>query len=184
MQSLVNYLHLKCNYIALSNKELHKQASQIRFKRRNEKLVFCWWCYSYHDRVHFCEVQNKWRQIDITNLLIITGPSRESVERYKNDFAIENNVDCKLYDSRVRMNKAEQEAVEQFHERREREAQEKRDDIEAELWWKENFKIFERMDCMDIREGYKYLCDQGLRVGVLEKVRKLRLAQIERVAQC
>ena len=76
------------------------------------------------------------------------------------------------------MNKAEQEAVEQFHERREREAQEKQDDLEAELWWKKNFKIFERMD---IREGYKYLCDQGLRVGVLEKVKKIRLAQLNKV---
>ena len=111
-------------------------------------------------------------QIDLTNLLIITGPSRESVERYKNDFAVENNVDCKLYDSRVRMNKEEQKAVEQFHK-------EKQDDLEAKLWWKESFKIFERMDRMDVREGYKYLCDQGLRVGVLEKVKKLRSAQIK-----
>ena len=132
----------------------------------------CWWCCSYHDRVHFCETLNKWRQIDITNLLIISGPTRESVERYKNDFAIEHNVDCKLHDSRSRMNKEEKQAVEQFHK-------EKRDDIEAELWWKENFKIFERMDRMDVREGYKYLCDQGLRVGVLEKVKKLRSAQIK-----
>ena len=35
------------------------------------------------------------------------------------------------------------------------------------------------MDRMDVREGYKYLCDQGLRVGVLEKVKKLRSAQIK-----
>ena len=79
-------------------------------------------------------------QIDLTNLLIITGPSRESVERYKNDFAVENNVDCKLYDSRGRMNKGEQEAVEQFHERQKKEAKEKQDDLEAELWWKKNIK--------------------------------------------
>ena len=146
---------------------MHKQASQIRFKRRNEKLVFCWWCYSYHDRVHFCDVQNKWRQIDLTNLLIITGPSRESVERYKNDFAVEDNVDCKLYDSRVRMNRGEQEAVEQFYERQKREAQEKQKDLEAELWWKENIKIFESMD---INEGYRYLYDHGPRFGIQGKV--------------
>ena len=114
-------------------------------------------------------------------MLIITGPSRESVERYKNDFAIENNVDCKLYDSRVRMNKAEQEAVEQFHERREREAQEKRDDIEAEQWRKKNIKIFE---CMNNTEGYKYLHNQGLRVGVLEKVEnKMFVLQSQRPLQ-
>ena len=166
MQSLVNY-HLKYNYIALYNKELHEQASQIRFKRRNEKLVFCWWCYSYHDRVHFCEVQNKWRQIDLTNLLIITGPSRESVERYKNDFDIENNVDCKLYDSRSRINKAEKRAVEQLNEEREREAQEKQEWMEAEQYWKKNIKIFERMNST---EGCKYLQNQRLREGVREKV--------------
>ena len=39
MQSLVTY-HLECDYVALNNKEMHKRASQIRFKRKTEKLVF------------------------------------------------------------------------------------------------------------------------------------------------
>ena len=65
------------------------------------------------------------------------------------------------------MNQAEKRAVEQLNEEREREAQEKRDEIEAELWWKENFTIFERMDVI---EGFKYLNGQKLGDGVWMKV--------------
>ena len=100
-------------------------------------------------------------------MLIITGPSRESVERYKNDFAIEHNVECKLYDSRSRMNQAEKRAVEQLNEERERKAQEKRDVIEAEQYWEKSIKIFERMNTT---EGYKYLQNQRLREGVWKQV--------------
>ena len=79
------------------------------------------------------------------------------------------------------MNKGEQEAVEQFHERQKKEAKEKQDDLEAELWWKKNIKIFERMDNT---EGYKYLHNQGLRVGVLEKVEnKMFVLQSQRPLQ-
>ena len=137
MQSLVTY-HLKCDYVALNNKEMHKQASQIRFKRKTEKLVFCWWCISYHDKVHFCDVQNKWRHIDLANLLVITGPSRESVEKYRNNFAVENNVDCTLYESRFRLNKGERNAVKKFYEEMEKDAQQKQDRLEAEQWWSRN----------------------------------------------
>ena len=39
MQSLVSYLHLECNYIALSNKDLHKQASKSDL--RGEMKSWC-----------------------------------------------------------------------------------------------------------------------------------------------
>ena len=142
MQCLVTF-SMECNYVPLDNKEIHKRASQIRFKRKTERLVFCWWCVSYHDQVHFCEVQDKWHHIDLANFLAITGPSRESVEKYRNNFAVENNIDCTLYEYRVRLKKGERDAVKQFygkmeeearriHEKKRKKEQQKQDQLEAE----------------------------------------------------
>ena len=61
LQVLVSHLQLDCNYIAMNDKEAHKRASQVRFKRRTERLVYCWYCSSYHDQTHYCETLNKWR---------------------------------------------------------------------------------------------------------------------------
>ena len=74
------------------------------------------------------------------------------------------------------MNQAEKRAVEQLNEEREREARVKRDEIEAEQYWKKNFKIYERMEVI---EGFKYLSNQGLRSGVWIKV-KNSLVQLNR----
>ena len=135
MQFLVSHLQLDCNYIAMDDKEAHKQASQVRFKRRNERLVFCWHCCSYHDQVHYCDTLNKWRKIDVPNLIIINGPTRESVERYKNEFNIEHKVECKLFNSRSLLNQQEKGAVEQLKEERWRKAQQERDALEAKEYW-------------------------------------------------
>ena len=135
-------------------------------------MVYCWWCCSYHDRVHFCETLNKWRQIDITNLIIINGPTRESVERYKNEFPIEHNVECKLYNSRSLMNQQEKGAVEQVNEERWRRARQERDALDAKEYWEKNSKIYEGMEC---RESFEYLSRQGLSIGALEQV-KFKLA--------
>ena len=64
--------------------------------------------------------------------------------------------------------------MEQLNEERERKAQEKRDEIEAEQYWEKNFKIYE---WMEVIEGFKYLSGRGLRIGVLEQV-KYKLAQL------
>ena len=148
------------DYVPLDNKEIHKRASQIRFKRKTERLVFCWWCVSFHDKIHFCEVQAKWRHIDLGNFLVITGPSRESVERYRNNFAVENDITCTLYDSRVRLNKGERVAGKQFHEKKEKEAQEKKDKADAETWWVKNSEKIVRMD---VGKCYEYLKQSGER---------------------
>ena len=95
LQCLVTFSMAR-DYVPLDNKEIHKRASQIRFKRKTERLVFCWWCVSFHDKIHFCEVQAKWRHIDLGNFLVITGPSRESVERYRNNFGVESDILTRL----------------------------------------------------------------------------------------
>ena len=110
-------------------------------------MVFCWYCCSYHNQVHYCETLNKWRQIDITNLIVINGPTRESVERYKNEFDMEQNVHYKLYNTRSLMNQKEKGIVEQWN--KERKAQNKREEIEAEQHWEKNFQKYEQMDVIE-----------------------------------
>ena len=144
----------------MANKEIHKRASQIRFKRKTERLVFCWWCVSFHDKIHFCETQAKWRHIDLCNFLVITGPSRESVERYRNNFAVECDNTYILYDSRVRLYKGERDAGQQFHERKKMEAQEKKDKADAEIWWVKNSEKFVRMDVGKCYEYLKQSCER------------------------
>ena len=67
------------------------------------------------------------------------------------------------------MNQAEKRAGEQFRK-------EKRDEIEAEQYWKKNFKMYERMDVI---EGFEYLNGQGLGSGVFIKV-KCRLMDLNK----
>ena len=44
LEVLVSYLELKCNFVALQDKNDYKKASQIRYKRKMERLIFCWYC--------------------------------------------------------------------------------------------------------------------------------------------
>ena len=117
------------------------------------------------------------------NFLVITGPSRESVERYRNNFAVECDNTCILYDSRVRLNKGERDAAKrfherkkdeakQFHERKKEEAQKKQDDLEAELWWKRNKKKFEHMKTEKSLVLWN-VDNSGLRFGVRKKLRDM-----------
>ena len=57
LQSLIKF-NMESNLISvpLANKELHKHASQQRFKRKTKRLVFCWYCTSFHDKIHFCTI--------------------------------------------------------------------------------------------------------------------------------
>ena len=105
-------------------------------------MVYCWYCSSYHDQTHYCETLNKWRKIDLTNLIVISGPTRESVERYKNEFSVEHKVECKLFNSRSLMNQQENRFVEQWNKEQERKAQNKREEIEVEQHWERNFKKY------------------------------------------
>ena len=121
--------------------ENHRQISTSN-QRRVERLVFCWWCKIYQPPIHFCEVKNQWRHVDVFNFMVIAGPSRESVERCRNYSVVD--CDITLYVSRVRMNKEERDAAEQYQERKKVEAQQKQDKLEAELCWKGNRAILER----------------------------------------
>ena len=52
--------------------------------------------------------------------------------------------------------------------------------MDAEQWWKKNIKNFE---CMNNTEGYKYIQNQKLREGVLEKVENMFVLQSQRPLQ-
>ena len=109
---------------------------------------------------------NKWRKIDLANLIVISGPTRDSVERYKNDFSVEHQVECTLFNSRSHMNRCEKSDAEDWKQQQ-RIAREKRDEIEATEYWEKHISIFERMNTQD---GCKYLQNQNLRDGVRKHV--------------
>ena len=96
-------------------------------------------------------------------MIVISGPTRDSVERYKNDFSVEHQVECTLFNSRSHMNRCEKSAAEHW----ERQQREKRDEMEATEYWEKHISIFERMNTQD---GYEYLQNQSLRDGVRKQV--------------
>ena len=58
------------------------------------------------------------------------------------------------------MNKGERVAGKQFHEKKEKEAQEKKDKADAETWWVQNSEKIVRMD---VGKCYEYLKQSGER---------------------
>ena len=59
LQSLIEF-NMERNLLSvpLDNKELHRRTSQQRqFKQRTERLVYCWWCSAFHNKIHYCSTQ-------------------------------------------------------------------------------------------------------------------------------
>ena len=85
------------------------------------------------------------------------------MERYKNNFSGEHQVECTLFNSRNHMNRCEKSDAEDWK----RQQREKRDEMEATEYWEKHISIFERMNTQD---GYEYLQNQSLRDGVRKQV--------------
>ena len=115
-----------------------------------------------------------WRKIDLGNLIVFSGPTRDSVDRYKDDFSVEHQMKYTLFKSRNHLNQCERNDAEDW-KRQQRIAREKeRDALDAKEYWEKNSRIYEKMEC---RESFEYLSRQGLSIGVLEQV-KFKLARL------
>ena len=85
----------------------------------------------------------------MNNFLVIEGPSWRSVERYGEYMHTSDdtgNCDVSLYVSKVRMNQEERDKAKEYHAKKKLEAQEKKDEADAESWWMNNKEKFVKMD--------------------------------------
>ena len=119
LEVLVDHLELKYNFIALQDKDDLKKASQVRYRRSMERLTFCWFCMSYNSQTHFCTTLKIWRKIDYENCIVLSGPNRNAVDRYKEEFDIEHEVEISLFRSKSNLNQIEKSNAEEWkHQQR------------------------------------------------------------------
>ena len=66
----------------LMHKERHKREAEKRYRSNMSKQprIMCWFCKQYHGPIHFCSTKRCFLHIDYFNMLVLQGPSRESVE--------------------------------------------------------------------------------------------------------
>ena len=130
-----------------------------------ERLVFCWYCLSYHDQTHYCTTLKIWRKIDLGNLIVFSGPTRDSVDRYKDDFSVEHQMECTLFRSRSHLNQCEKNTAKEWkHQQRVQ-----RDEMEATEYFEKHISRFEGMTS---RDSYEYLRNQNLRNDVQIQVER------------
>ena len=130
LEILVDYLEVRCNFMALQNKDDLKKVSQVRLRRSMERLTFCWFCLSYNNQTRFCTVLKIWRKIDYGNCVVQSGHNRNAVDRYKEEYGNEHKVEILLFRSKSDLNqneksnaekwKAEIKATKYFEENKER----------------------------------------------------------------
>lgn len=154
LQSLIGFYMENSNLLSapLENKEMHRKNSQQRqFKQRTERLVYCWFCSAFHNKIHFCSALSRWRQINLNNFLIIEGPSRSSVERYGDYVYSDCNENCKvsLYISKVKMNQEECSKANDYRAEKKLKAEKEKEEDDANKWWEENNKRFQNMNVKD-----------------------------------
>ena len=125
-----------------------------------ERLTFCWFCLSYNNQIHFCNVLKLWRRIDYGNCIVLNSKDRNAVERYKEEHGNEHKVDISLYKSRHQLNDGEKCAAIVWKGRRETE----RDEKEAKRYFEDNKSSFKEMG---YQASIEYLRKQNLRRGVL-----------------
>jgi len=157
VKMLIEYLEERCNFRVLPNKNQLRKLSQLRFRRSTEKLTFCWFCLHYNNAVHFCTVLQLWRKIDYSNCLILSGQNRVDVDSYKEECGQKHQVNIWLYKSRQQMN-----------ERQKINAEEWKDQKEAQRYFENNKASFMEMG---YRASIEHLVKQNLRHEVLELVR-------------
>ena len=49
---------------------------------RKTKDLYCYQCYQYTSNIHYCKQEGKYRNVDMTNLILIRGSTEESVQGY------------------------------------------------------------------------------------------------------
>ena len=141
----------------------------MRFSRmvqaQVEMTFFLFFCQSYHKAIHFCEVVARWRHIDMFHLMVISASTRDAVERYRSYDA--DDCDITVYVSKAKMSMAEFDAAKKHQQEKVKEANEKQDKLDAEIWWKENRAKLEHLDA---GKCYEHLKNQEVRPTVRNKL--------------
>ena len=130
---------------------------------------------SYHDQTHYCTTLKIWRKIDLGNLIVFSGPDRDSVDRYKDDFSIEHQIKYTLFRSKSHLNQSEKSTAEEWkHQQRIQ-----RDEKEATAYFEKHISRFEGMTS---RDSFEYLRNQNLRNEVRRKV-EIKVSNLQQEMQ-
>ena len=97
---------------------------------------------SYHDQTHYCTTLKIWRKIDLGNLIVFSGPTRNSVDRYKNDFSMEHQIKYTLFRSKSHLNQSEKSTAEEWK----RQQRIQRDEKEATEYFEKHISSIEGMN--------------------------------------
>ena len=100
--------------------------------------------------------------------MVISASTRDAVERYRSYDA--EDCDITVYVSPAKMNMAEFDAAKKHRQEKVKEANEKQDKFDADIWWKDNRAKFEQLD---VGKCYEYLRNQEVRPTVQAKLNTL-----------
>ena len=89
---------------------------------------------SYHNQTHFCTTLKIWRKIDYGNCIVLSGPDRNAVDRYKEEFGNEHKVEILLFRSKSDLNQNEKSNAEKW-----------KAEIKAAKYFEENKARFKEM---------------------------------------
>ena len=141
-----------------------------------ERLIFCWYCMSYHDQTHYCTTLKIWRKIDYGNCIVFSGPDRDSVDRYKDDFSIEHKVKISLFRSKSNLNQLEKSNAEEWtHQQRV-----KQDEKEATEYFENHRSRFEEMTHQD---SVEYLRNQNFRNEMFRRYVEIKVSNLQQEMQ-
>ena len=170
VKMLVEYLEVRCNFRVLPNKNQLKKLSQLRLRRSTEKLTFCWYCLRYHNQIHFCKMLQLWRKIDYGNCIVLHSNDRNAVERYKEEHGNEFEVNIWLYKSRQQMNERQKINAEEWKDQKE--AQRYFENNKAsfmEIDYKASYKHIENLSLEDRVKGFLHQKAHSLRQEMEEQ---------------
>ena len=104
-----------------------------------------------------------WRKIDYGNCLVLSGHNRNAVDRYKEEYGNEHEVEISLFRSKSNLNQIEKSNAEEWKCQRRME----RDEKEAKRYFEDNKSRFKEMG---YQASVEYLKNQNLSPGVWRKV--------------